>query len=149
MEEQIKNKAMCLIVDDGYVLVGDGRSIKSNVRPVMSGNFYRVLGGHLEGNETGEEAVRRELREEAEIEIDNLKFLEVVDNKFTYEGEENHEIISLFIGEPGTKNMTKGKIIHRVEDTYEFDILWVPIKDILDGDRPLYPKFDYEKVLNT
>lgn len=145
--KQIKSKAMCLLLQDGYILVGDGNSFKSNVRKVVPGNFYRVLGGHLEHNENPEEAVRREIMEESGLQIKNLKFLETFKNDYVYAGEKNHELISLFVGEPKEDKLDKSKVIHKVEDTYEFDVVWISVKEVLQGKRILRPERDYSGFL--
>jgi len=146
-EPKIKVKAMCLLTQDGFILVADGNSMSSNVRKVVPGNFYRVLGGSMNFDETVEEAVRREVREETEIEIEDLKFLNVVENRFVYAGEKGHEVVFLFQGKPKEDNLDKNKIIHAVDGDYEFDAVWVSIPELLKGPKPLYPDFDYSKIL--
>jgi len=143
----IKVKAMCLLMLDGHVLVADGNSLTSTVRAVVPGNFYRVLGGSMDFDEDAETTVRREVREEINMEIENLERLDVVENRFTYADERGHEVIFLYKGTPEKKEWDMSKPLHIVEDTYEFDAVWVPIPDILTGDKPLYPALDYREYL--
>ena len=146
MEQKIQVKAMCLLIQDEFVLVADGASLKSDVRLVVAKEFYRVMGGKLEFDESSEEAVRREIREEVGMEIDKLEFLKVVENRFTYAGERGHEIVFLYKGSPADK-LDTSKIIHVVDHEYEFDAVWVPVNELLKGTRPLYPECDYTKFI--
>ena len=140
---------MCMLIENGYMMVGDGESMKSNGRHVTPGNFFRVLGGSIEKGETAEEAVRRELREEINMEIENLEFLKVVENIFTYAGEKKHEIVFMFKGKPSIKNLDKDKVTHVIEEGYEFDIKWVKISELLNGPKILYPATDYKQLLSN
>ena len=138
---------MCLIVDDGRVLVADGDTLKSSSRPIVPSPFYRVLGGSLNFDESAEEGVRREIREELGSEIENLKKIDVIENRFTYADERGHEIVFLFKGTLVRKELHNQSMVHVVDEGYEFDAVWVPIEKLLKGDKPLYPPYEYEKVL--
>jgi 8-oxo-dGTP pyrophosphatase MutT (NUDIX family) len=139
----IKVKAMCLLVLDGHVLVADGNSMKSDMRPVEPSNFYRILGGSINFNESTEDAVRREIREELGIEIEDLQKLDVVENRFVYAGVPGHEIIFLYKGTPAKKDWDKTRRIHIIEDTYEFDAVWLPVSEFLSPDTTVFPTFNY------
>ena len=147
LQKNIRVKAMCLIIHEGRILVADGDSMKSGVRPIVPSNFYRVLGGSLNFDESAEEGVRREIREELNSEIENLEKLDVIENHFTYAGERGHEIVFLFKGTLSRTELTKQDVIHIIEDTYEFDAVWVPIEKILNKEVTLYPEADYNKLL--
>jgi 8-oxo-dGTP pyrophosphatase MutT (NUDIX family) len=54
--------------------------------------FHRPLGGGIEFGERSEEAVARELREETGFDVTVGRLLGVLENVFTYEGREHHEI---------------------------------------------------------
>jgi len=146
---KIRVKAMCLIVHDGKVLVADGDTLQSSSpdRRVVPSSFYRVLGGSLEFQETVEQGVRREIREELNSEIENLEQLGVVENIFTYAGEPGHEIVFLYKGDLAKRELYEKDRWHVVEDGYEFDAVWVPAEQVLNGSKPLYPVFDYATIL--
>lgn len=136
----IKVKAMCLFHNDGKILASkDFDSVKKQY-------FYRVLGGHVEFHEICEDTVRREIMEEIQSEIDNLKFLQVLESIFIYEGKKGHEIVFLYVGELRNKDLYKQKIIPITENNQTLNAEWVPIPDILQGDVPLYPSFDYQNI---
>ena len=140
---RIRVKVMCVITGGDRVLAGYGRD------NVKGEDFYRVLGGSLDFGETSEEGVRREIREELNSDIEDLKFLDVLENTFTYKGKPGHEIIFLFQGALANKDIYTQSKIHIVEDGYEFDAEWVSRKDVLAGTVRLYPEYDYAKIFNA
>jgi len=141
--EIIRVKAMCLFERDGKLFVS------KNYDRAKKETFYRVIGGSVEFSETAEEAVRRELREELNLEIENLQFLTVVENIFTFEGEKGHEIIFLYKGDLSDKDIYKKESISYVEaGGKKLSAEWIKISDVLEERIKLYPPFDYKKFLN-
>lgn len=139
-KDYIKVKAMCLFHNDGKILASkDFDSVKKQY-------FYRVLGGHVEFHETCENTVRREIQEEIQSEIENLKFIDILENIFVYEGKKGHEIVFLYAGELTNTNLFSKEFIPIIEENYQGNAEWVTMENILHGDIPLYPLFNYEKV---
>src|SRR2546423_1589611 len=58
--------------------------------------FSRLLGGGIEFGERGEQALRREFREEFGAELDRVRFLGLLENIFRYEGRPHHEIVLVY-----------------------------------------------------
>jgi 8-oxo-dGTP pyrophosphatase MutT (NUDIX family) len=137
---EIKLKAMCFFRRNGKILVSKGFDT------VKSEHFYRPLGGHIDFFETAEEGIRREIQEELGSKIKNLKLVEVIENLFTYQGKEEHEIVFLYSGDLATEELYRTNPIRIVEHDHEFEASWVLVKDILSGKIPLYPKFNYEEL---
>ncbi|MFH1047205.1 MAG: NUDIX domain-containing protein [Patescibacteria group bacterium] len=79
----------CLVMKDGRVLLGKRLS-------KLAPGVYGGVGGHLENMESVEEALRREVREEAGIELGELKFLCAINYR---EYEPNHYIGLGFVAE--------------------------------------------------
>ncbi|MBU0894073.1 MAG: NUDIX domain-containing protein [Nanoarchaeota archaeon] len=68
---KISNVAIILPYDEqGKILFQDRRKISKH------GEEYGFFGGHIENNETPEDALKRELKEELEINTDDLENLE-------------------------------------------------------------------------
>ena len=136
----IHTKAMCIITHDKKILATRGQD------DVKNELFYRLIGGGVHYCEDARDAVVREVREELESELDNVRFLGVVQNIFTYQGKPGHEIIFLYSGE-----------LERIElfDETEIPIadhpatraVWISIESVLAGQVRLYPIADYSKYL--
>ena len=148
MAEQIKVKAMCLLVYNNHILVADGDSMTFDNRPGIASPFYRVLGGGIEFGESAEDAVRREIREEIGCEIDGLEQIDVIENRFIYDNKPGHEIVFMYKGTPSRKELADQEKIHVKEAGYEFDAVWISFDTALSGEKPLYPKMDYRSMLN-
>jgi|GEM_PF-717006 len=139
--QEIVTKAMCLFVHQGKTLASKGFD------DVANKHFYRVFGGTVDFLETGERAIRREIQEELQSDITDLRFLEVIENIFTYKGNSGHQIVFLYSGNLARKELYKQKTIHIVDGPQEFDAEWIAIEDVLAGRIHLYPEFDYRKYL--
>lgn len=135
-------KVMCLIRHEDKLLLSEGYD------KTKEEHFYRFLGGSLEFGERLEDGVKREIKEELGCEVENLKLLTVIENIFTFEEKKGHQIVFLYAGDLSNKDLYKKEEIHITEDTYEVDAKWVPIKELQEGDIPLYPKYDYSELLS-
>lgn len=61
--------------------------------------FYRPIGGGVEFGETSRTALTREIEEELNAEIANIKFVKLFENIFVYKGKKCHEIVFLYSAE--------------------------------------------------
>ncbi|MFY9493530.1 MAG: NUDIX domain-containing protein [Minisyncoccia bacterium] len=136
-------KAMCVVGRNGQeVLAGIGRD------DVKGEDFGRIIGGKIEFGETAEFALRREFQEELNTELEDLFFIKMVENIFTYNGQPGHEIVFVYRGSLADKTLYQKDLI-RVEDGgKEFDVRWVPLDDVYLGKLKLYPELDYKVILN-
>lgn len=134
-------KVLCIIKHNGKILASKGFD------EVKNEAFYRLMGGSLHSGETTEQGMRREVREEVGVEAQSLRLLDVVENIYTYLGKPGHQIVFLYEADLGDSEVYNKEIIHVVEEDYEFDAVWVPVKDVLEERVRLYPKYDYSKVL--
>jgi ADP-ribose pyrophosphatase YjhB (NUDIX family) len=95
------------------VIVRDGRLLMDRTHHDDRDRFYWLPGGGLEAGETSEECLRRELMEEAALEIEIGRLLYVSENLFVESGDYRHEIILYFlaritggpVGEPVDRRM--------------------------------------------
>lgn len=86
----IRFVVLCVFRDRGRILVGEGYdSVKEEA-------FLRPLGGSVEFGETADEAVRREIREELQVDITDLVRLDVLENIFTCDGTPGHEVVAVY-----------------------------------------------------
>lgn len=58
--------------------------------------FYIPVGGGVQVKEYSIDAVKREILEEINQEIENIKLLEINENIFTYNRKEEHEIVFIY-----------------------------------------------------
>jgi ADP-ribose pyrophosphatase YjhB (NUDIX family) len=97
----------------GVIVDDEGRVLMDHTHHTDRDVFYWFPGGGLEAGETSAEGLRRELMEEAALEIEIGRLLYVSENLFVESGDYRHEIILYFlaritggpIGEPVDRRM--------------------------------------------
>jgi ADP-ribose pyrophosphatase YjhB (NUDIX family) len=119
--------------DDGAILVAAGFDHAKQQR------FYRPLGGEIEYGERAEDAARRELQEEIGAELARVGLLAVVENLFTYQGRQGHELVWLFEADLTDRAFYERDVIIADEAGARFEAHWVPVETFLRGEAPLYP----------
>jgi ADP-ribose pyrophosphatase YjhB (NUDIX family) len=80
---------------------GEGRVLFDRTHHFDRAPFYWLPGGGVEPGETAEEALRRELIEEASLVIRVQRLLYVSENLFVESGDYRHEVILYFLAEAG------------------------------------------------
>ncbi len=133
-------KAMCVFVYNGKTLATKGYD-KNKME-----TFYRLVGGSVDFRERSDDAIRREIQEELKCDIDNLILIKVVENLFTYEGKQGHDVIFLYRGDLSDKALYDKKIVRIVEPYGELEAEWVSIEDALTKKVILYPALDYSTI---
>jgi ADP-ribose pyrophosphatase YjhB (NUDIX family) len=78
-----------------------GRVLFDRTHHPHKARFYWLPGGGVEAGEIAEEALRRELIEEASLVIDVKRLLYLSENLFVESGEYRHEVILYFLAEAG------------------------------------------------
>ncbi|MEJ2801476.1 NUDIX hydrolase [Comamonadaceae bacterium PP-2] len=86
----IRAKALCIFSHHGKILVSEA------VDPAGGTRFCRPLGGSIEFGETSARGIVREIREELDAEIVDLRLIGTLENIFTYQGELGHEIVQVY-----------------------------------------------------
>jgi ADP-ribose pyrophosphatase YjhB (NUDIX family) len=82
--------ALCVFRHHGRILVAEGHD------SVAGTSFARPIGGAVEDGETSEEAIVREISEELDQRVDNVRLLGVLESLFTYEGRPRHEAVFVY-----------------------------------------------------
>ena len=101
--------------------------------------FYRPLGGGIEFGETGAETIRREMMEEMNVEVTNLKYLGTLENIFVFNGKTGHEIVQVYDGrlvDPGMYEQAEMSALET--DGNQMCVLWKRL-DEFNSESPLYP----------
>ncbi|MGB7160527.1 MAG: NUDIX hydrolase [Tepidisphaeraceae bacterium] len=86
----IRVVAICVFRHGDRILVTEG------VDSVSGARFARPLGGGVEEGERSADTIVREVREEIDAEVVDLRFLGVIENLFTYEGRDRHEVVFVY-----------------------------------------------------
>lgn len=120
----IRNSVRLLILDQSR----SNLLIEANIG--FGSQFYNFIGGGLEVGETLEECLQREYMEELQAEVDNFRFLFVLQNLFTYQSEIRHALEFYF------EIIVQSDI--RLPQTEDVDYVWIPIEKLASVDlRPV------------
>jgi 8-oxo-dGTP pyrophosphatase MutT (NUDIX family) len=107
--------------------------------PVKQETFYRPLGGGIEFGETSKATVVREIREEIGAEIADLRYIGTLENIFTYNGADGHEIVQIYDARFVDEALYAASRILGVESDGEpIHIVWKPLGHF-SAEHPLYP----------
>lgn len=89
---KIRVISICVFRRGNSILVFEGFDIARKT------HYYRPLGGGIEPGERAVDAVRREIREEVQLESDGFELLGILENIFELDGKPRHEIVFVFDG---------------------------------------------------
>ena len=131
-KKRIRPLAVCVIRDRGRIFVSQGRE-RGSGKP-----YYRALGGAIDFGERSQDTVVRELQEELDAGVTNLRFLGTLENIFTYEGEPCHEIVMVYEADFIDMALYKKARLRRVDGSPNV-ALWHPLEAFRSGSAPLYP----------
>ena len=130
---EIRPIAICVFRQGDRILVAVGHD------SVKHESFYRPIGGAIKFGEMGAETLTRELREELDAEISNLRYLGALENVFTYNGMQGHEIVLVYDGTFSDPSFYHSEeLMGREDDGTTFTAVWKSITELRSG-SPLYP----------
>ena len=132
MNKKIRPVALLLAIKNNKILVIAGHDYNKQE------NFYRLIGGGIEFGETGSEALQREVKEEIDAEIKNVKYLGLIENIFNYEGRDMQEIILLYKAEFKDKSIYKREEIKIADSRHPQKAYWLDKKMVLKS--KFYPE---------
>lgn len=111
---------------------------------IKNEDFYRLLGGGIEMGETSQEALKREIKEELDAELKNIKLLEVVENIFTFNGQPGHEICFVYQAEFSDQALYQKQIFNILDSQLGHTATWVPV----DESSRIYPGVAKELLMS-
>lgn len=125
----IRAKAMVLFRRGDNILVSEIREKDG----VLKG--YRLPGGHVEFDELSIDTARREIKEELNADLSDMKLLGVLENRFTYHDKKGHEIIFVYEAFFEDKALYEYEVIEAVEhsDNSAFKLYWIDPRNIPTG----------------
>ena len=133
--KEIRPIVLGMVKKDNKVLVSKGYDeVKDEI-------FYRSIGGGIEFLENSKDALKREFKEELNVEIIVGEFLGISENIFTYNGKNAHELILFYDVE--IKDEDYKEKFHIIDDKCETDAVWIDVKKFINRELKIYP----EKVL--
>ena len=130
----IRPLVICLFRNNGRFLAALGND------SVKKQEFYRPLGGMIEFMETAEGALKREIMEELNEVITNIRYLGTFENLFTYEGRPGHEIVMIYDADFENRLLYEKDVIDVNEADIWFKAHWISDEDMLSGKVIVYPK---------
>lgn len=133
-EGTIRPMALCIVKFKGKILVMDGYD------PKKDQVFYRLLGGGIELGEYAKQALEREFQEELATDLENIKFIKVLENIFTFKGKQGHEITFIFEADLASKELYNKNEMAILDAEGETTVSWQKISDFKDNKLILYPE---------
>jgi 8-oxo-dGTP pyrophosphatase MutT (NUDIX family) len=131
---KVRATAICLIQHADRLLVTEYHD------EVKCNTYYRPLGGAIEFGEYGSETVVRELMEEIDAKVENIRYLGTVENIFISNGQKGHQIMLVYSGDLTDRGFyDKPVLLAHEDDGQEFKAVWMPIKEFRQGRAIIYP----------
>jgi 8-oxo-dGTP pyrophosphatase MutT (NUDIX family) len=124
---------------------GRNEILVSNSRDEVVGvRFQRLFGGGVDFGERGEEALRREMREELGVELGEARLVGVVENLFVFEQLPGHELQLIYETEFADPSLYGEDRLVGIEDEPKIGT-WRDL-DHPNPDTPLYPEDLFEHL---
>ena len=121
----------------GVVRKGNKLLVSKGYDKSKNQEFYRCLGGGIEFLERSEDALKREFKEEINIEIELGDFLGISENIFNYKGKVAHELILFYEAYINDKDYQQKYDL--LDDDIETEAVWVDIDKFKNKELILYP----------
>ncbi len=130
--KEIRPIVLGLAVKDNKLLVSEGFD------NVKKQTFYRCLGGGIEFLEKSTDALKREFKEEINIDIVIKDLLGISENIFTYEGKNAHELVFYYNINILGKDYKEEYVV--TDDNGQTKAVWIDINEFKNGNKILYPQ---------
>ena len=110
----------------GLVKRGDKLLVSKGYDKLKKQEFYRCLGGGIEFLEKSEDALKREFKEELNINI------------FNYNGKNAHELVLFYNAYIDDKDYQEKYEV--IDDNSETEAMWIDINKFKDNELTVYPE---------
>lgn len=131
--DKIRVIAICVFRHGNKILVAEGYdTIKQQI-------FHRPLGGTVEFGERSDLTVIREMKEEINADVTELRYLGAIENIFVFEGQKGHELVQVYDGRFIDESLYQKTIIQGIEQSAPFRAVWIDWEKTGSGNPPLYP----------
>ena len=133
--KNIRGKAVCLFRHHGRVLLTQGFDSAKNEHYLMP------IGGGIEFGELAVDAIRREVREEIQQEIHHVQQLQVLENIFSFDGQQGHEIVFVYAAEFSDRHIyAMQEIMGQESDGSIYHAAWYSAQGLEALKLPIYPQ---------
>jgi ADP-ribose pyrophosphatase YjhB (NUDIX family) len=136
LHERTRLITICLMTNGNRILCAREQD------HVKGDHFWRPLGGGIEFRELSRDAVIREMREETGEEICDIRLVDIMENPFTYEGEDWHQIVFVYDARfsESTKYESTSVACREEEFNLDFTAEWRTITEIEQAGDRLVPE---------
>lgn len=134
VEGQIRVLALGLIKKGDRVFISQGYDL------VKQKTFYRAMGGGVDFGETSLEALVREFQEEIQAQLTNISYLGCLENLFTFNGKQGHEILQVYQCDFVDSKFYQLENLVFAEGDRQKTALWVDIARFKSGELLLVPE---------
>ncbi len=124
----------------GLIRDGDRTFISEGYDPVKEQTFYRAMGGGVDFGETSYDALKREFQEEIQADLTNIRYLGCMENLFTFNGKQGHEIIQFYQCDFVDPKFYQLEELFFEEGERKKKALWVDISRFKTGELRLVPE---------
>jgi 8-oxo-dGTP pyrophosphatase MutT (NUDIX family) len=124
----------------GIIKKGDRTFISQGYDPIKQQTFYRAMGGGVDFGETSLEALQREFQEEIQAELTNIHYLGCIENLFTFNGKQGHEILQIYQCDFVDPKFYQLENLVFAEGERQKTALWVEITRFKSGELKLVPQ---------
>lgn len=132
-KQRIRPIAICLFRRGDRILVHEG------VDTVKGTRFARPLGGGIEFGEHSRDAVIREIREELNAEITNVRQIGILESIYIYEGEPGHELVFVYDGQFVDESLYEKASLTVAEGERTFPAYWRSLQELKSDALTLVP----------
>lgn len=133
-EGQIRVLALGLIKKGDRVFISQGYDL------VKQQTFYRAMGGGVDFGETSLEALIREFQEEIAAQLTNIRYLGCLENLFTFNGKQGHEILQVYECDFADPKFYELESLVFAEGKRQKTALWVDISRFKSQELLLVPE---------
>jgi 8-oxo-dGTP pyrophosphatase MutT (NUDIX family) len=124
----------------GLIRQGDRTFISEGYDPVKQQTFYRAMGGGVDFGETSKTALQREFQEEIQADLTNIHYLGCIENLFTFNGKQGHEILQVYQCDFVDPKFYQLESLVFAEGERQKTALWVEISRFKSGELKLVPE---------
>lgn len=124
----------------GIIRDGDRIFISQGYDPVKQQTFYRAMGGGVDFGETSFAALQREFQEEIQADLTNIRYLGCLENLFTFNGKQGHEILQVYQCDFVDPKFYQLESLVFAEGKRQKTALWVDIARFKSGELLLVPE---------